>query len=199
VAGSRSSIRKFIVIAGVAAVLAVSYPIWLGWVGGFLVKSEEPFHADMIVVLAGDGMGHRILKGGELVEQGYAPRVLVSGPSGYYGRTEDSLAIPFAVEHGYPQDYFIGFPNASRSTVEEAQAILPELQRRGVKKFILVTSDFHTARAGRIYHARANGFEMRVVAANDEYFTAKNWWRTREGCKTVFLEWTKTIANLFGI
>ena len=198
-AGSRSSSRKFIVIAGVAIVLAVSYPVWLGWVGGWLVKSEAPFRADMIVVLAGDGMGHRILKGGELVEQGFAPRVLVSGPRGIYGRTEDSLAIPFAVDHGYPQDYFIGFPNASHSTVEEAQAILPELQKRGVKKFILVTSDFHTARAGRIYHARANGFEMRVVAANDEYFTAKGWWRTREGCKTVFLEWTKTFANLFGI
>jgi uncharacterized SAM-binding protein YcdF (DUF218 family) len=199
VAGSRSFIRKSIVIAGIAALLAVSYPIWLGWAGALLVKSEAPFRADMIVVLAGDGMGHRILKGGELVEQGYAPRVLVSGPAGYYGRSEDSLAIPFAVEHGYPQDYFIGFPNKSHSTVEEAQAILSELQKRGVKKFILVTSDFHTARAGRIYHARANGFDMRVVAANDEYFTPKGWWRTREGCKTVFLEWTKTITSLFGI
>jgi uncharacterized SAM-binding protein YcdF (DUF218 family) len=199
VAGSRSSTRKFIVIAGVAALVAVSYPIWLGWVGGFLVKAEAPFRADMIVVLAGDGMGHRILKGGELVEQGFAPRVLVSGPSGIYGHSEDSLAISFAVDHGYPQDYFIGFPNTSRSTVEEAQAILPELQKRGVKKFILVTSDFHTARAGRIYRKRANGLDMRVVAANDEYFTAKGWWHTREGCKTVFLEWTKTIANLFGI
>ncbi len=180
-------------------VLAVSYPVWLGWVGAFLVKSEAPFRADMIVVLAGDGMGHRILKGGELVEQGYAPRVLVSGPPGFYGRSEDSLAIPFAVEHGYPLDYFIAFPNASHSTVEEAQAILPELQKRGVRKFILVTSDFHTARAGRIYHARAKGLDMRVVAAADEYFTAKGWWRTREGRKTVFLEFSKTIANLFGL
>jgi uncharacterized SAM-binding protein YcdF (DUF218 family) len=199
VAGSRSFIRKFIVIAGVAALLAVSYPIWLGWVGAFLVKSETPFRADMIVVLAGDGMGHRILKGGELVEQGYAPNVLVSGPPGFYGRSEDSLAIPFAVEHGYPLKYFIGFPNDSRSTVEEAKAILPELQKRGVKKFILVTSDYHTGRAGRIYHPRANGLEMRVVAAPDEYFTARGWWHTREGRKTVFLEWSKTFANLFGI
>ena len=60
--------------------LAVSSPVWLGWVGSFLVKTDEPFHADMVVVLAGDWAGHRILKGGELVEQGYAPQVLVSGP-----------------------------------------------------------------------------------------------------------------------
>ena len=179
--------------------LAVSSPVWLGWVGSFLVKTDEPFHADMVVVLAGDWAGHRILKGGELVKLGYAPKALVSGPSDYYGRSEDSLAIPFAVARGYPQEYFIGFPNASHSTVEEAQAILPELQRRGVKRFILVTSDFHTRRAGGIYRARANGFDMRVVAAPDEYFTASGWWRTREGRKTAFLEWTKTITSLFGI
>ena len=179
--------------------LAVSSPVWLGWIGSFLVESEAPFRADMIVVLAGDWAGHRILKGGELVRQGYAPQALVSGPMGYYGRSEDSLAIPFAVEHGYPREYFIGLPNASHSTVEEADDILPELQKRGVKKFILVTSDYHTGRAGRIYHARAKGFEMRVVAAPDEYFTANGWWHTREGRKTVFLEWTKTITSLFGI
>ena len=198
-AGSRSFLRKIIIVAAVAAVLAISSPVWLGWVGALLVKTNEPFHADMIVVLAGDGMGHRILKGGELVEQGYAPQVLVSGPLVYYGRSEDSLAIPFAVEHGYPREYFIGFPNASRSTVEEAQAILPELQKRGVKKFILVTSDYHTKRAGGIYHTLAKGFEMRVVAAPDEYFTASGWWHSREGRKTVILEWTKTITSLFGI
>jgi uncharacterized SAM-binding protein YcdF (DUF218 family) len=199
VAGSRSFIRKIIIVAAIGAVLAVSSPLWLGWVGSFLVKSEAPFHADMVVVLAGDWAGHRILKGGELVKQGYAPQALVSGPMGYYGRSEDSLAIPFAVEHGYPREYFIGFPNASHSTVEEAEDILPELQKRGVKKFILVTSDYHTGRAGRIYHARAKGFEMRVVAAPDEFFTANGWWHTREGRKTVFLEWTKAITSLFGI
>ncbi len=198
-AGSGSFIRKFSIVGAVALLLAISYPLWLGWIGAFLIKSEAPFRADMIVVLAGDWAGYRILKGGELVKRGYAAQVLVSGPLGYYGRSEDSLAIPFAVEHGYPQEYFIGFPNRSHSTVEEADDILPELQKRGVKKFILVTSDYHTRRAGRIYHARANGFEMRVVAAPDEYFTAKGWWRTREGRKTVFLEWTKTITSLFGI
>jgi len=199
VAGSQSFIRKFLVIVVAAALLAVSAPVWLGWVGGFLVKSEAPFTADIVVVLAGDWSGHRILKGAQLVEQGYAPKVLVSGPMAYYGRSEDSLAIPFAVEHGYPPEYFIGFSNASHSTVDEAQAILPELQKRGVRKFILVTSDFHTRLAGGIYRSQAKAFEMRVVAAPDEFFSPKGWWHSREGRKTVFLEWTKTITGPFGI
>jgi uncharacterized SAM-binding protein YcdF (DUF218 family) len=199
VAGSGSFIRKIIGAGIIALVLAVSYPVWLGWMGAYLVKAEEPFQADMIVVLAGDWGGHRIEKAGELAKNGYAPRVLVSGPTGYYGRTEDSLAIPFAVQHGYPEDFFIGFPNRSRSTVEEADFVLSELRQRKVKRFIVVTSTYHTRRAGGIYRARAQGLEMRVVAAPDDFFTPEGWWHSREGRKTAFLEWSKTVSSPFGI
>ena len=40
---------------------------------------------------------------------------------------------------------------------------------------------------------------MRVVASGDQFFTAADWWHNREGQKTVFLEWTKTLASAFGI
>ena len=53
----------------------------MGWLGEFLVHTETPSHADVIVVLAGDPSGHRILRAAELVKQGYASKVLVSGPA----------------------------------------------------------------------------------------------------------------------
>ena len=69
--------------------------------------------------------------------------------------------------------------------------------------FLLVTSNYHTARARRIYlsaeHERGGGPDLRVVASGDQFFAAGNWWHNREGRKTVFMEWTKTLTSVFGI
>src|SRR5262249_4473838 len=102
------------------------------------------------VILAGDEYGYRVVKGAELVRDGYIPAVLVSGPP-YYHIHESDVAIEYATSKGFPASWFIPFPNDGRSTREEAAAILPELERRGIHSFLLVTSDYHTARAGRIY------------------------------------------------
>jgi hypothetical protein len=40
---------------------------------------------------------------------------------------------------------------------------------------------------------------MRTVAAPGEYFHPDSWWRNREGQKTVFFEWSKTVATALGI
>ena len=184
-----------------AGVLARS--LWLPALGYALVHDDGPAKADLVVVLGGDYYGRRILKGAELVRQGYAPAALVSGAAGFYGAYECDLAIPFAVRHGYPPEYFIPFPNQALSTREEASLALPELRRRNVRSFLLVTSDYHTARAARLYRAASRaaggGPVMRVVAAPDEFFRPDSWWRSRQAQKTVFAEWCKTIASAFGI
>src|SRR5436305_15215511 len=116
---------------------------------------------------------------------------------------ECDAAIEFAVQHLYPAAWFIRAPNSAVSTREEARAILAELQRRNVRSFLLVTSDYHTARAARIFRATerslGGGPAMRVVAAPDKYFHTDSWWKSREGLKTVFMEWSKTVATAIGI
>ena len=128
-----------------------------------------------------------------------APQVLVSGPSGIYGSHECDLAIPYAVQAGYPESYFLHGENEARSTVEEAAAMVPQLVRLNVKHVLLVTSDFHTRRSGRIFRATAPGLKFTVVAARGSEFSADGWWRNRQGRKIAFNEWTKTIAEWFGI
>ena len=171
--------------------------------GAYLVRSESPASADMIVVLAGDFSGNRILKAGELVRQGYASKALVSGTSGEYGLHETDLAIPFAVRHGYPESYFVAFPNDARSTREEASDVLADLNQRHARRIDIVTSDYHTRRAGNIYRSSAPklapGLEIQMVAAPDVYFTPDGWWKSRDGRKTFLLEWMKTVAVWFGI
>lgn len=178
---------------------AATHALWLPAIGNALVVSEEPFPADAVVVLAGDRFGRRILKGAELVRQGFAPAAYISGPCDYYGTCESDSAIDFAVKHGYPRSSFVGVPHSALSTLEEAGVFARELRSRGVKRYILVTSDYHTRRACGLFRKATPGLEMRCVAAGDQFFRAGSWWKHRESRKAVFLEFTKAIAVRLGL
>lgn len=171
----------------------------MGALGGYLVKAETPFKADIAIVLAGDYSGNRISKAADLVRQGFVPKVLVSGPSGFYGHAESDLAIPYAVRKGYPAEWFIPLRLDANSTSEEAEIIVHELRRRNVHRFLVVTSDYHTRRAAVAYRRLAGGMEFRVVAAPDQYFHAGGWWKSRPGRKQFAFEWMKTFATWVGL
>jgi uncharacterized SAM-binding protein YcdF (DUF218 family) len=199
-AGS-SRLKYWTIALGLIAIVVLTHGVWLGALGAALIHDDGATRADIAVVLAGDQWGNRILKAAELVRDGYVPAVLVSGPP-LYEIPESSLAIELAVRHGYPRTWFIGLPNSALSTRQEARDILSELRRRNVHTFILVTSDYHTARAARIYRAterQMGGAEVRTVAAPDKYFVSHSWWRSRQGLKTGFMEWSKTLATVVGI
>ncbi len=199
----RSLLPRILICIAVLALLAIAtHSLWMSALGAALVRDEAPERADLAVVLAGDQTGVRIAKGAELVKAGYAPAALISGPP-YFDAHECDAAIAYMVHKGYPSEWFIPFPNSTLSTNAEASAIVAELRRRGVHRFLLVTSNYHTARATRIYRsvirAEGGGLEFRTVAAQDPYFQATGWWRSREGKKTFFIEWSKTIATELGI
>ncbi len=198
-AAGRSLKSKLALVGALIVIAALTHSLWMAWMGAWLVHSDEPFHADVIVALAGDPYGHRILKAAELVKNGFAPKVLVSGPPGFYDLHESDLAIPFVLRHGYPADWFIAIPHNAHSTDEEARALLPELIKLHVHRVIAVTSDYHSARAWRTLRADWPGLEIRMVAAPDEFFTANGWWHNREGRKIFLLEWTKTVTSLAGM
>jgi uncharacterized SAM-binding protein YcdF (DUF218 family) len=195
------ALKLLIVCLAVVIAAAATHPLWLGWIGQALVRDEGPAKADVAVALAGDYWGLRVQRAAELVKAGYVPAVLVSGPP-QFGLHESDLVIAMMVREGYPAAWFINFPNESLSTTEEARCILGELRKRGVHKFLLVTSTYHTARAARtwreIERSMGGGPDFRVVAARDKFFTPNDWWRNREGQKTVIIEWMKTIAQALG-
>jgi uncharacterized SAM-binding protein YcdF (DUF218 family) len=194
-------IARIVALATVSLiVLALAFHnLVLSQLGAFLVKAEPPEKADIALVLAGDNGGNRILTAAQLVRSGFVPKVAVSGPSGIYGYHECDLAIPFAAKAGYPESYFIHLEHDARSTKEEAAATIPRLRQMGVHKVLLVTSNYHTRRAGRIFRSAAPDLEFVVVAAPDPDFTTSGWWHNRQGEKTVFMEWIKTVTAPLGI
>lgn len=171
----------------------------LAGLGEYLVQGSPPEKADIAVALGGDPYGHRILTAAELVKNGYVPVVLVSGPGGVYDLHECDLAIPFAVRRGYPEAYFAHFEHSARSTAEEAAAIVPELRRRNVHKVLLVTSNFHTRRAGLLFRRAAPDITFVTIAAQDEYYRPDSWWHSREAQKTFLAEWEKTVWTWLGL
>jgi uncharacterized SAM-binding protein YcdF (DUF218 family) len=194
---------KFLFILAVAAVIVyLARPLWLRGLGHALVHDDGPAKADIAVVLAGDYYGDRIEKAAGLVRQGYIPAVLVDGPPGFYGMNESTAAINYVVRKGNPAQWFIDFPIQANSTHEEAEKVLPELRRRNVHSYLLVTSDFHSGRARRIFRAEAQkmGYnpEMRVVIAQGPDFNPDTWWHSREGKKAAFFEWCKTLGTALG-
>jgi uncharacterized SAM-binding protein YcdF (DUF218 family) len=192
-----------LVVLLLGAVVYLARDVWLAALGRALVHDDGAGKAEIAVVLAGDAWGNRLTKGAELVRQGYVPRVLVSGPPAFYGINEADAAIHFAVLKGYPAEWFIPLYHTGLSTAAEAVAVLDALKQRHIHSALLVTSDYHSARARRIFltaeRRRGGGPELRVVTSGDRFFSAAGWWHNREGRKTAFLEWTKTLTSVFGI
>ncbi len=185
-----------IVLIAAAALGLVFHSAVLTALGAYLDKSGPPQLADVALVLAGDQSGNRIVKAGELVREGYAPKAVISGPSGVYGYYECDLAIPFAVKKGFPESYFIRFPNHALSTEQEAAASAVELRELGAHKVLLVTSVYHTRRAGALFRAAMPDITFYVVAAPDVDFTPDGWWHNRQARKIFLTEWLKTGASL---
>ena len=193
-------VLSFVILACLILILWLTSAIWLRAIGAALVADSAPRRADAALVLAGDHRGNRILKACELLRGGHIRKVLVSGPMNWYGINEADLAIRFAASTGCPAESFQPVYIKALSTTEEAQKFRPELERQGVRSLLLVTSNFHTARALRTFRREmpAN-IELVPIAAADPYYTPETWWHTREGQKTAFFELSKTAADWIGL
>ncbi len=194
----RLSRRLLLVFFLLASSLWLTSGLWLPSLGYFLVNADQPAKADIVVVLGGDWFGLRVLKGADLVKQGFAPKALVSGPP-TYEISECDLTIPMATRRGFPREYFEPYPHQGTSTMEEARAIADHLRAIGVKRILVVTSDYHTRRAGRIWRQAAPDLDIRMIAAEDPHFHPGSWWTTREGKKTWLSESIKVLTSPFGI
>lgn len=191
--------RALLATTVVLALCFLTSGFWLPWLAYALISSEEPVKADAIICLAGDGTGHRISKAASLAKEGYAPVVLVSGPGTVYDMNEADLAIDYIVKRGFSRELLKPVRHEANSTLEEAWVFRDYLTKEGLKRVIVVTSDYHTGRAGRTFRSVLQGIDVHTVAAPDRDFKADSWWKNRPARKVVFMEWTKTIARVLGV
>ena len=196
---TRRAARR-VVLASLAIVCAAYFArhaLFAGF-GRFLIIDDGPGLADIAVVLAGDSAGDRILTAAALWKKGLIGKVYVSGPPGMYEINEADAAIQFALRRGFPAEAFVAAKNDARSTAEEADRLLILLRAQPGRRLSVVTGNFHTRRAARIWRAKATGFEVRIVAAPSRY-QPDSWWTDRENQKIFLIEWQKTVAAWVGL
>ncbi|HLV96218.1 MAG TPA: YdcF family protein [Candidatus Acidoferrales bacterium] len=158
--------------------------------GRVLVLDDSPRASDAIVMLGDDNYnGDRATRAAELLKAGWAPRVVASGR---YLRPYISIADleqHDLTNRGAPASAIVRFPNRARNTREECTALSQLLAERGWKHVLLVTSSYHTRRAGYICsRLLPSGTELHVVAAPDSQFNPDDWWQSRQGEKIFFHE-----------
>jgi uncharacterized SAM-binding protein YcdF (DUF218 family) len=165
--------------------------------GQWLVLSESPQKADAAVAMAGDDYGERVIAAGQLVRDGWVPYALINGTP-FLGTNHAELTIAYAVEKGYPRSYFKPFERDMVATRDETETVARYLQENGIRKILLVTSNYHTRRTAFLMRRAAPWLQFRMVAAPDKSFSPDSWWKTRAGQRTLFLEWSKTISAHLG-
>ena len=176
----------------VVAVLVVVAVVLFRHAGSFLVV-HSPEHADIIVVLAGGNDDLRYWQGVKLMDEGYAPRLIldVFTKEERFGTLDIDLARAF-VGRTSPGRATI-CPLAENSTYDEARYIGRCLRGLDVHSALLVTSNYHTRRAMSIVSKRLPQYHFSVYAADDPYDFNPHWWQTRQWAKTTYGEWQRYI------
>lgn len=195
----RRWLLAILLVAAIALLLPLSQNIWLPWIGEWLVSSDTPAPADLIVVLGGDFWGRRVTEAAELGRQGYAPHVMISGPNYTQNGVpspEGDLATQFLVDKGYPRSLFWTFRHHAASTIDEAKVLGPELRRLKAKRILIVTSNYHSRRASLVYHAVLPFAEVRVIGVPEWYFQPESWWKTPVGRHLTQSEWSKIMVTI---
>ena len=188
--------KRLLVAVLILIVLAFAVPMGLNALGAALI-TDDPLHpADAILVLGGESReGDRVRHAVKLLKRGLAPLLVLSGtPLGF--RTHEADVMRRHAEFlGVPPARILIVKHDSDSTREEAGVVVPILKRRGLKEVILVTSNYHTARAKRIFERATGPYSPHFLASpvDDGQFEPDGWWLRRRYAKTFVYEAIKTV------
>jgi uncharacterized SAM-binding protein YcdF (DUF218 family) len=197
--------RLFVAAAVVAALLVVFHRPVLRAAGRFLIVDDAPVHADAIVVLAGS-IPDRILHGADLYREGFAPLLVLTRDVEAPGLAElrrRGMALPeryqlnvsIAEQLGVPRGAILVMDRRAGSTIGEMAVFLSDLERRGIRSVLVVTSKTHTRRSAMIFSALAGDtMQVRLCPTPYDPFSPDDWWRHRAIARRVVTEYLKILV-----
>jgi uncharacterized SAM-binding protein YcdF (DUF218 family) len=205
----RKAVRRSLIVLAAAIVPAVAGSTVYG---GRYLDHEDPLRqADALFVLGGSRM-ERPLEAADLYREGYAPLIALSPeseePAEVIARTR---GIPFPrkaevqaaalIASGIPRDAFVLSSGNADSTAAEGALLRSLTTSRGWRTVIVVTSKYHTRRAGFAMRRALAGTGVQVVMRASRYdpATPERWWHSRGDIRYFVTEWQKLIAYRLGV
>ena len=194
---------RFLAIAVlVGAGLALGARLAMPLAARALIRSDPLAHADMIVVLSSYRL-ERTLEAGTLFREGWSGRVLLlRSPDAVNRDLLRSLHVRFAdladiqrdilAQMGVPAAAVIESPAEFGTTKAEAHFVAELARRQRCRRIIVVTSPYHTSRAGRYFRKEA-GKSFTVVMRPNRYerIDPDHWWRRPVDRYDVVFEYLK--------
>lgn len=195
------SIGLLLVIATMFLVAFVVFIAFGANYGASFLRVNDPQPADIILVLGGGMDDSRYWRGVELMELGYADKMVVDAEAGgaKYGKSNADLAGDFLKQIKARNTAVCPvLADSTYGEVEDVARCLAPLKARSV---LIVTSDYHTRRAFSIFQARLPHYQWSIAGAYAPYEDGKTavrmpsdkWWANRRWAKTILEEWQKLI------
>ena len=183
--------------------------VFLRWSSYLLVSNNPlPAHTDAAVVLQGSILGEkaRIAGAVHVLQLGVTDRILVSIPKEtYWGQAVAPIArADISKNYGPEVAAHVEFCETVNvdSTTEESEALANCINQRGWRSVVIVTSDYHTRRAGiiwkRLVRQQRLSFEVWIHGVPDPEFHVRGWWQDRRSAKTWITEGMKLAWTLAG-
>lgn len=197
----RRRVRRALVVAACAGIVAVALPVAVVQVGGrqrVVDLADAPPRTVALVLGAGlrpDGspstyLSRRLDAAVDLYGRGVVRGVLVSGDSSSVGYDEPTAMKDYLVRQGVPADVvlqdFAGLD--THDSAVRAHTVF------GVRDAIVVTQDYHLPRA--VFSARAAGIDAVGVAVSSESVTPEQLatWKARD----LLASWKAAVDALVG-
>ena len=188
-------------LTGVACL--ISAPLWLSWIGSWLVFSDALAPVDAIVPLAGSGS--RVYSAAKLLQQGYAQQIIITNmavPAGALpnGTNYAAMTREQTIELGVPEEQVVIDDDIVRTTYGEIESIRRFAEHNGIRSIMIVTSPYHTRRARLMADELFAGSRVsaRVVSTLWDSYDPTTWWRWPETRRDTLLEYSKLLLYFFG-
>jgi uncharacterized SAM-binding protein YcdF (DUF218 family) len=173
--------------------LILTYEPLLIWFA-YRFRAEDPLaQSDAIVMLLG-GPDDRPARAAEIYRKGLAPVILM-------GQTErNSYETQYhrqaLIQSEVPADAIAILPgDVVRSTHDEALRVRDYVRTHSVRRIIVVTSSYHSARTCWTFLKvlRSLGVEVHMAVSQDPRFTETDWYKWDEGIKVYLSETLKIL------
>ncbi len=197
---SKRMVRLLLSLGALVIVVWVFRITILQRIGSFLIRTDATCKADALYVLGGAPLDRGSFSS-RVLDEGCVPVAYFTGenvPQSFKaeGRsvTEADLGRSAAIRAGADPARVLPFPYGT-STWEEAAGVLRHARNKGFDTVLVLTTDFHTRRVGKVFHQRFedSGITVLVRAAPSSEYDPAAWWTSEEGLLMVNNEYVKSL------